>query len=135
MSDTPIFLSLEEVVVLHDMQLEHFGGLAGMRDLGLLESALAMPQAGFGEHYVHTDLFEMAAAYLFHLVKNHPFIDGNKRVGFHAAFVFLRLNDIELLLTQEEAYDLVIATAEGRATKADIAEAFRTHARGRRLRG
>ena len=89
-----------------------------------------MPQAGFGEEFVHSDLYEMAAAYLFHLVKNHPFADGNKRVGYHAAYVFLRMNGISLALTQDAAYDLVIATAEGRATKEQIAAAFREHARG-----
>jgi death on curing protein len=129
--ETPIFLRIDEVIRLHDLQLDHFGGLEGLRDMGLLESAVAMPQAGFGEHFVHTDVYEMAAAYVFHLVKNHPFIDGNKRVGFHAAFVFLHLNAIELELSQSDAYDLVIATAEGRADKTVIAAAFRTHSRRR----
>jgi death-on-curing protein len=123
-----VFLTIEEVVTLHDLQLKHFGGLQGIRDTGLLESALAMPQAGFGGHFVHEDIFEMAAAYVFHLVKNHPFIDGNKRVGFHSGFVFLGLNGYLLDMDQDDAYDLVIATAEGRATKADIAAAFREHA-------
>ena len=127
--ETPIFLGIDEVIALHDLQLDHFGGLEGLRDRGLLESAVAMPQAGFGEHFVHADIYEMAAAYLFHLVKNHPFLDGNKRVGFHAAYVFLRMNGIELELIQADAYDLVIATAEGRADKATIAAAFRTHSR------
>jgi len=127
--ETPIFLGIDEIIRLHDMQLEHFGGLEGLRDRGLLESAVAMPQAGFGEHFVHVDIYEMAAAYVFHLVKNHPFIDGNKRVGFHAAYVFLRMNGIELELPQADAYDLVIATAEGRANKATIAAALRAYSR------
>ena len=96
-----------------------------MRDEGLLLSALAMPQAGFGDMYAHADLFEMAAAYLFHLAKNHPFLDGNKRVGAVASRVFLALNGIVLDMPDDEAYDLVIATAEGRATKPEIAQAFR----------
>ena len=129
--ETPIFLGIDEVIRLHDMQLDRFGGLEGLRDRGLLESAVAMPQAGFGEHFVHADIYEMAAAYVFHLVKNHPFIDGNKRVGFHAAYVFLRMNGIELELPQANAYDLVIATAEGRADKTAFAAALRTHARRR----
>ena len=74
----------------------------------------------------------MAAAYLFHLVKNHPFIDGNKRVGFHVAYVFLALNGIVLDMPDDEAYDLVIATAEGRATKPEIAQAFRDAAATRK---
>lgn len=123
--DTFRFLSIEEVHALHQVQLDRYGGLNGVRDVGLLESALAMPLAGYGDRYMHEDVFAMAAAYLFHEVKNHPFIDGNKRVGFHAAYVFLHLNGYELQLTQEDAYDLVIATAESRATKADIAAAFR----------
>jgi death-on-curing protein len=124
----PTFLSVAEVIALHDVQLVAFGGAAGLRDPGLLESAVAMPQMGFGEEYVHADLEEMAAAYLFHLVKNHPFVDGNKRVGFHAAYVFLALNGLVLDMPEEVAYDLVIATAEGRATKAEIGAAFRAAA-------
>jgi len=127
--DAPVFLTIDEVIRLHDLQLERFGGLEGIRDIGLLESAVAMPQAGFGEHFVHEDVYEMAAAYVFHLVKNHPFLDGNKRVGFHAAYVFLHLNGVSLELTQADAYDLVIATAEGRTTKPELAAAFRDHAR------
>jgi death-on-curing protein len=127
--DEPVFLGVEEVLGLHDLQLERFGGRAGVRDVGLLESAIAMPRAGFGDQYAHADLFEMAAAYVFHLVKNHPFIDGNKRTGLHAAFVFLNLNGFDLDMAEDEAYDLVMATAEGRATKADIAAAFRACAR------
>ncbi len=123
------FLDIDEIIHLHDLQLSRFGGLAGIRDIGLLESAAAMPQAGFGGEFVHEDLFAMAAAYLFHLVKNHPFSDGNKRVGFHAAYVFLLLNGVILDLPEDDAYDLVIATAEGRATKDEIALSFRTHAR------
>jgi death on curing protein len=128
--ETPIFLTVAEVIALHEIQLAEFGGSPGLRDAGLLESAVAMPQSGFGEEYAHCDVFEMAAAYLFHLVKNHPFVDGNKRVGYHAAYVFLRLNQVRLLLSQQAAYDLVIATAEGRASKAYIAQAFRDTARG-----
>ena len=127
--DEPLFLTIEEVVTLHDVQLSRFGGCAGLRDAGLLASAVAMPLAGFGEHFAHADIFEMAAAYLFHLVQNHPFVDGDKRVGFHAAYTFLRMNGVELVMPQGTAYDLVIATAEGRTTKQDIAAVFREHAR------
>ena len=84
----PRFLTLEEVVRIHGDQIARYGGLEGIRDLGLLQSALAMPEAGFGSQYLHEDLASMAAAYLFHLVQNHPFADGNKRVGIVAALVF-----------------------------------------------
>src|SRR5207245_5063328 len=89
-----VFLDLAEVTEIHRDQIERYGGAHGVRDQGLLESALAMPQAGMAGEYFHTDLFEMAAAYLFHLAKNHPFIDGNKRVAAMAAFVFLAMNDV-----------------------------------------
>ena len=87
-----------------------------------------MPQSGFGDEYAHKDIYEMAAAYLFHIVKNHPFIDGNKRCGAVAARVFLMLNGIDTQMSNAAIYDLVIATAEGRTTKADIAAAFRDNA-------
>lgn len=126
----PLFLTYDEAVQINLDQVRRYGGTAGVRDQGLLESALAMPQAGFGDQYVHADLFEMAAAYLFHIVKNHPFIDGNKRCGAVAARTFLILNGIDVEMTSDEIYDLVIATAEGRATKQEIAEVFRHHIRG-----
>jgi death on curing protein len=125
----PLFLTYEQVVAINVDQVRRYGGLSGVRDEGLLLSALAMPQAGFGDRYAHADLYEMAAAYLFHLVKNHPFVDGNKRVGAVAARVFLTLNGQRLDMREDAVYDLVIATAEGRASKSAIAEAFRTHAR------
>jgi len=124
----PRFLSFDELVAINTDQVHRYGGLAGVRDEGLLLSALAMPQTGFGNQYAHGDLFEMAAAYLFHIVKNHPFVDGNKRVGAVSARIFLALNGFRLDMPETTIYDLVIATAEGRASKPDIAEAFRTHA-------
>jgi death-on-curing protein len=92
----PDFLSLEDVLCLHADQVRLFGGHEGVRDLGLLESAIAQPQAMFGGEYLHHDIFEMAAAYVFHLVQNHPFCDGNKRTGVVAALVFLDFNGVEI---------------------------------------
>ena len=125
----PRFPTYDEVVAINADQIRRYGGLAGVRDEGLLLSALAMPQTGFGDQYAHGDLFEMAAAYLFHLVKNHPFVDGNKRVGAVAARVFLALNGVVVDMPEHIIYDLVIATAEGHASKADLADAFRSHSR------
>ncbi|MEI7813874.1 MAG: type II toxin-antitoxin system death-on-curing family toxin [Coriobacteriia bacterium] len=122
----PLFLTYDEVVAINEDQVRRYGGLSGVRDEGLLLSALAMPQAGFGDQYAHADLYEMAAAYLFHLVKNHAFVDGNKRVGAVAARIFLALNGIAISIPEDALYDLVIATAESRATKAEIAAAFRS---------
>lgn len=90
----PTFLTIDEVLAIHQDQIARYGGSAGVRDWGLLQSAIAMPAATFGGQFLHGDLSEMAAACLFHIVQNRPFIDGNKRVGAVAAYVFLALNDI-----------------------------------------
>jgi death-on-curing protein len=124
----PTFLTVEDALDLLEIQLRLFGGLQGLRDRGLLESALAMPQATFGGEYLHADLFEMAAAYLYHLVLDHPFVDGNKRVGLHAAYVFLRLNGWDMVVDPSSLYDLVIGVAEGRVDKTAIASVFRAAA-------
>src|SRR4051812_33138988 len=85
----PRFLTLDEVLIIHDEQLEAFGGLDGIRDLGLLESAIMTPQASFGGEYLHSFPFEMAAAYAYHIAQNQPFLDGNKRTALSSAMVFL----------------------------------------------
>lgn len=124
----PVFLTIDEVEYLHQHEVERRGGPHGLRDRGMLESAVAMPQAAFGDEYLHADLFEMAAAYLFHTVMNHPFTDGNKRAGLVAAVVFLDLNGLELIMSEEAAYDLVIGVCEGTVTKRALAAAFRDNA-------
>src|SRR5689334_8259996 len=103
MIDAPLFLTLDEVLQLHAHQIQTYGGSEGLRDRGLLESAVVQPQATFAGQYLHEDLAAMAAAYLYHIVANHPFIDGNKRTGMHAADVFLRLNGFELDFPVDEA--------------------------------
>ena len=85
----PVFLGLEDVLVIHDEQLAKYGGAPGLRQWDLLQSAVAMPRASAGGEPVHRDLFEMAAAYAFHIAQNQPFADGNKRTGLLAAIVFL----------------------------------------------
>ena len=124
----PVFLSLGEVLEIHRDQIERYGGDPGIRDLGLLQSALAMPAAGFGGRYLHSDLFAMAAAYLFHIVQNHPFADGNKRTGAVAALVFLSLNDIEIDADEEEFESMVLSVAQGGSDKAAVTEFFRKYA-------
>jgi death on curing protein len=124
----PQFLTLDDVLESHAEQIARYGGSDGIRDVGLLESALAQPQATFGGKHLHGDVFEMAAAYLFHLVKNHPFIDGNKRVGLEAALLFLEINGHAVETTNEALVDLVLQTAQGPATKQQIAEFLRAHA-------
>ena len=120
MSDI-IFLDLDEVVEIHRDQVQRYGGLHRVRDAGLLESAVTMPCAMFGGLYMHRDLFEMAAAYLYHIVKNHPFYDGNKRTGAVAAIIFLELNGIELEAEETAFEDLIRQVAEGTAGKARVA--------------
>jgi len=126
---SPVFLSVDEVLFLHSEQLAIFGGGSGVRDRGLLESALAQPEASFGGEYVHGDLYLMAAAYLFHIVKNHPFVDGNKRAGALSALVFLESNGIPIKARPGELYELTIAVAEGSLTdKAEIAARLKAFA-------
>ena len=125
----PLFLTLEDVLEVHRDQIERYGGTLGIRDNGLLESAIAAPQAGFGGHCLHRDLYEMAAAYLFHLVQNHPFIDGNKRVGTATALVFLVLNGAETNIPNKELVEMVLSVAKGKLDKPAIAEFLRTHAK------
>ena len=92
----PTFLTYDQIVWMHDALLDRHGGLAGIRDDGQLRSACAMPEASFGGEYLHQDLFEMAAAYAFHIAEGQVFIDGNKRAGLAAAVAFLKLNGVGL---------------------------------------
>ncbi len=117
----PEFLDIEDVLEIHALQLNRYGGADGLRDQGLLESALAQPQATFDGEFVHDGLFAMAAAYLFHITSNHPFLDGNKRTGLLSALVFLDINGIAIERESEILYDLTMAVAEGRADKEKVA--------------
>ena len=101
-----MFLTLDEVVAIHRDQIDRYGGSLGVRDWGLLQSAIAMPAATFGGKFLHSDFCEMAAAYLFHLVQNHPFIDGNKRIGAVAADVFLSMNNLQVDANEDEYAEL-----------------------------
>ncbi|MGA9521179.1 MAG: type II toxin-antitoxin system death-on-curing family toxin [Myxococcaceae bacterium] len=122
----PEFLNVDDVMQLHARSLELFGGIEGIRDLGLLESAVAAPQASFGGELVYRDLFEMAAAYAFHIAQNQPFLDGNKRSGLGAALAFIWLNGIDIEDPEQRLYDAMIALAERRMDKAGLAKLFRT---------
>jgi death on curing protein len=124
------FLSLDEVLVIHQDQIERYGGSPEIRDPGLLASAVEMPRVMFAGEFLHGDIFEIAAAYLYHIVQNHPFVDGNKRAGTAAALVFLDLNGIEINVDDHELVDLVIAVAQGQTKKSAIAAFLRKHSLG-----
>ena len=123
----PTFLTIDEVLTIHRDQITRYGGSEGVRDWDLLQSATAMPAATFAGQLLHCDLCEMAAASLFHLVQNHPFIDGNKRVGAVAAFVFLALNGVRPTADNDTYADLVLAVARGETAKSAVAEFFRAN--------
>ncbi|KIA77723.1 Toxin Doc [Parachlamydia acanthamoebae] len=109
---------------MHDIFIDKFGGLKGIRDLNLLISAIETPKAAiFGTELYHT-VYEKAAAYLYHIVQNHPFNDGNKRTGFGASYLFLKANKAKILFDDESFEDLIIEVAKGRINKEQIAYFF-----------
>lgn len=122
------FLRVDEVLLIHQDQIERYGGAEGVREPNLLISAVQTPQATFDGTYLHRDLFEMAAAYLYHIARNHPFLDGNKRTATAAAIVFLDFNGVEIDIPDGVVVELVLAVASGSADKAIIAQTLRKHA-------
>jgi len=121
------FVELEEALHIHRHQIMAYGGSVELRDLGLLESALAMPPAGLGEEYFHKGIFEMAAAYAFYQTKNHPFVDGNKRVAASCADYFLHLNGQDLDADPDAFASLILGLADGSVDKAKAAKLFLAH--------
>ena len=113
-------LTKRQVLLLHEQLLQEFGGTAGIRDDGLLESALAAPFQTFGGQSLYPSVQAKAAQLGFGLVCNHPFVDGNKRIGAHVMLVFLALNGIELSYTQQELIDIIFAVAADRANNTDL---------------
>ena len=117
----PYFLTLAEVVAIHSDQIARYGGPAGIRDMALLEYAIAQPSAGFGGHYFHRNLHEMAAACAFHLCQNHPFFDGNKRVAIASALVFLCMNDIKISDPRSTLIEVMFNVAQSKLSKPELA--------------
>lgn len=122
------FLTIDDVMELHAGQIATYGGSHGLRSLDLLHSAIAQPKAMFGGMFLHTDIFQMASAYLFHLVQNHPFVDGNKRIGLEAGLVFLEMNGYSIETEDARLVHLILGIANGQIEKPEIAEFLRTHA-------
>jgi death on curing protein len=125
----PTFLSLPEVLEIHEDQVARYGGASGIRDIELLKSAVGLPSATYGGHFLHTDIYEMAAAYLFHLVQNHPFVDGNKRTGAVSALVFLALNGSDFDAPEDDLAEMVLSVARGELDKAGVAVFIRRFTR------
>ncbi|WP_022854003.1 type II toxin-antitoxin system death-on-curing family toxin [Thermodesulfatator atlanticus] len=125
---TYYFLTLGEVLRIHSDQIKRYGGAPGLRDLNLLKSAIEVPKAGFGKKLFHEDIFDMAAAYIFHIIKNHPFVDGNKRTGVVCALVFLEMHGIEIDMNEDDLVDLALKVAEGKIEKTTIRTILQKHA-------
>ncbi len=116
----PTFLNLSEVLEIHQDQILRYGGSIEIRDIDLLKSALGTPAATYGRKFLHTDIYEMASAYLFHIVKNHPFVDGNKRTGTVAALVFLALNGYSFNASEFDLTETVLKLANGNIDKTTL---------------
>jgi len=124
---TPVWVLRETVLTFHEQSLAEFGGAAGIRDEGLLDSALGKPENLFA--CGKPAIFDLAASYAFGLVKNHPFIDGNKRVGFIVAVVFLELNGYRFQASEAEAAVRTLALAAGEMSGAEFAAWLKANSR------
>jgi death on curing protein len=118
------YITLEQILEMHDAFIYEHGGLKGIRDSNLLMSAIETPKATiFGKDLCPT-VYDKAAAYLYHIVQNHPFNDANKRTGFGSAYLFLMANKVEILFDDESFESLVVEVAKGKKTKAEISYFF-----------
>jgi death on curing protein len=124
------FLRIEIILAIHDDQIRLYGGAYGLRDAAGLDAAFHMPQAQFSGQFLHSTIFQMAAAYGFHLCQNHPFLDGNKRTAGMAMFTFLKLNRLEPIATESDYYAVMMAVASGNMTKEELADWLQTAVQG-----
>ena len=122
---SPTFLTLAEAVEIHKDQIKRYGGSKGIRDLHLLQSALAQPEASFSGEWLHGDLFEMASAYAFHIAENQPFFDGNKRTGLASALVFLELNGVSVVDPKQKLLRVMLGIAKKKLWKQNLAAVFK----------
>ena len=125
----PLFLDVSDVLEIHAHQVKQYGGATGVRDRGLLQSAVASPQATFEGRLLYESIEEMAAVYLYHIVKNHPFIDGNKRTGAVAAYGFLAHNNYVVVAPEKEFCNMVLGVAKGEIEQSEVTRFFRRYAR------
>ena len=120
------FLTLSEVVDIHADQIARYGGSDGIRDINLFSEAVVMPFASFSGDYFHSDIYEMAAAYAFHICQNHPFVDGNKRTALASALVFLDMNGKGIIDETGKFYDAMMSLAAGQLSKQEFAYILRS---------
>jgi death-on-curing protein len=119
------FLTLADIVAIHENQIELYGGDSGVRDYTLLSSAISIVEATFDGNYLQKNIYEMGAAYCFHICQNHPFVDGNKRVALVSALIFFDFNDIKIDDEKEELYEIIMSLAKGKVDKYELADLFR----------
>ena len=115
------YLTVDQVIGFHDDLLDQFGGLRGIRDKNLLHSALEAPKMAFGGSDMYLSVYDQAAAYLYHITKNHPFNDGNKRTAFVATLAFLKVNQARISFTISDLEEIVVEVANGTVTKTELA--------------
>lgn len=125
--DDPIWISIELATAIHQRQLAEHGGIAGVRDPGLLESALARPRQFFAYTDPTPDVTALAASYAFGIARNHPFLDGNKRTAYVVCRTFLLLNSADLTAEKIERYQKFLSLAEGNLSESELAEWLRAH--------
>ena len=123
------YLHPKQVLYLYQQIIQQSGGTIGLRDQGLLESAVYRPQASFGGQDLYPDLWSKAAAMGHSIISNHPFVDGNKRIGFEAMRLILRLNGFDLHASLDAKYDVVMAIAKGELAEQAIADWLKRHSR------
>lgn len=121
------YLTLEEVLFIHDQAVKRFGGSFGVRDIGLLESALARPLASFDGQDLYPSLFDKAAALIHSLLKNHPFVDGNKRTSFAVTGLFLQINGIKLINAHDDAIAFTMNVENNSINLEDISSWLKDH--------
>jgi death-on-curing protein len=123
------FLTLSNVLLILEDQIENYGGIYGVRDINLLNSAIYIPRSGFGGQYLHATIPAMAAAYAYHICQNHPFVDGNKRVALASSLVFLDINKHELDCENDILYNKIIAVAKGELNKESLIRFYEKHSK------
>ena len=127
------FLSLDEVIFILNDQITNYGGINGIRDMNLLISAISIPKQSFDGVYLHKSIPSMAAAYVFHICQNHPFLDGNKRVALASSLVFLEMNKYSFECNHDILYDTIIQSASGKIKKEELIIFYEKHSKENRM--